>query len=167
MFKKEIHVEKRNDIRYGTTKIGYNKTMNEIMGLLDKHGCEETIVHRKEGNLKIGFVYQDEPYMITVPKVYVKGTLNKKIGVRIVKYFLEIILDWKKERLVNFKVAMLPYRVVRLDGKSYQLGEVADEFPGGDMLQSLTSNVEQLKAPEDKQDDVRDVDYRIVDDKDG
>ena len=51
MFKKIIEIENTRAIRYGQTEIGYYQTQTAIMKLLKKHGCNEILIHEKDGVL--------------------------------------------------------------------------------------------------------------------
>lgn len=162
MFKNEIFVDKKGDIRFGYTEVSYNQTFQEIMDILDEHECEEVITRRKKGKTQIGFVYQDDPYLITVPKVYIRDTLNKDVGIRIVKYYLEIVLDWEKERPIDFDIAMLPFRVVEYKGGRYTLGDMVNELPSSDgLLGEMVSSAEELPESDEEP---KDVGYRVVED---
>ena len=129
MFNKIIHINRIEDIRYGTTKIRFQKSQAEIMALLKKHGCEETAVITKGNECKIGFIYEGKPYMLDIPQVYVKKVYVDWIGIRIVKYYLEILLELSKQRVVNFDDAMLGTRMVEMNGKKFTLREVVDTMP--------------------------------------
>ncbi len=135
MFNDKIHIDKPNDIRYGTTKKSFHATYGEILALLSKHGCEQTATTR-DGNIhKIGFVFQDNPYMIQIPRVYVKGEYNDMIGIRLVKYYLEIILEWSKQRIIDFEFIMLGTRMVNIDGITITLKDAVEQMPPADLLQ--------------------------------
>lgn len=159
MFKEEIHIKKKNDIRYGTTKIKPSKTQAEIMELLDEHDCSKIGVWQEGKKKVIGFEYQDKTYTITVPRVYVRGTYKKNIGIRLVKYYLEIMLDWAKERVIDFDFMMLPNRVVNYKGQQYRFGDLTDKLPDGQLMSPL-SDADQL--PDDKDSDIRDTEYEQV-----
>ncbi len=144
MFTDKIEIKKPNEIRYGTTLIAYEKTFGEILALLSKHGCDQ-IATMKDGDIqKIGFVYQDNPYMIRIPRVFVAGEYNEKIGIRLVKYYLEIILDWSKQRIINFEDLMLGTRMVNIAGKSTTLKEAVDEMPPTQLFQGMLDSSKQL-----------------------
>ena len=114
MFNKIIKIEKKTDIRYGTTTISKNKTIGEIMDLLDKHGCEKTLLMKEKGGYdQIGFEMGENPYLFTIPAVYVKGELNESIGPRLIKYFLEVILELTKSRAIDLSTLLLASRCVR------------------------------------------------------
>ena len=114
MFNKIIKIERKENIRYGTTKISNNKTIGEIMDLLDKHGCDKTLLMKEKGGYdQIGFEIEGNPYLFTIPAVYVKGELNECIGPRLIKYFLEVILELTKSRAIDLSTLLLGSRCVR------------------------------------------------------
>lgn len=144
MFYEKIYIDSVNNIRYGTTKISPQKTMGEIMNLLEKHECDEILTRssRETGAKQIAFVYQGNPYMITIPKVFVgrNKELNEMIGPRLVKYYLEIILDWAKHRVIDLQNLLMAQRMVQIDGKNHTMMEVMNKMPPGKILQSFAEN---------------------------
>lgn len=152
MFTDRIEIKKPNQIRYGTTKISYEQTFGEILALLKKHGCDQ-IATMKDGDIeKIAFVYQDNPYIIKIPRVFVDRIYNDMIGIRLVKYYLEIILDWSKQRIIKFEDLMLGTRMVNIAGKSTTLKEAVDEMPPAQLFQSIADSSKQLKDANQKGD---------------
>lgn len=141
MFYEKIFINSVKDIRYGQTEISAQKTMGEIMNLLEKHKCDEILTRssRESGAKQIAFIYQDNPYMITIPLVYVgeNKVLHDKIGVRLVKYYLEIILDWAKHRVVDLQNLLMSQRMVQIDGKNYTMMDVMNKMPAGKLLESF------------------------------
>lgn len=141
MFYEKIFINNERDIRYGTTKISPQRTMGEIMDLLEKHECDEILTRssRETGAKQIAFIYQDNPYMITIPKVFVGSNkvLNESIGPRLVKYYLEIILDWAKHRVVDIENLLMAQRMVQIDGKNYTMIDVMNKMPAGKILESF------------------------------
>ncbi|MCK4545127.1 hypothetical protein KAU43_06275 [candidate division WOR-3 bacterium] len=145
MFTDKIEIKKPNDIRYGTTKIPYEQTFGEILALLSKHGCDQ-IATMKDGDIqKIAFVYQENPHIIKIPMVFVDNIYNEKIGIRLVKYYLEIILDWSKQKIIKFEDLMLGTRMVNIAGKSTTLKEAVDEIPPTQLFQGMLDSSKQLK----------------------
>lgn len=147
MFNEKIFINNERDIRYGTTRISAQKTMGEIMDLLEKHKCDEILTRssRETGAKQIAFIYQEKPYMITIPKVYVKKVLNECIGARLVKYYLEIILDWAKHRVVNVESLLMAQRMVQIEGQSYTMEDVVNKMEPGKILGAFG---EQKQLPE-------------------
>ena len=141
MFRKEIHIKKKNQIRYGTTTIAFEKTFGEIMALLRKHKCEQIMTLEKESFQQIGFTIDMRPYIIVVPRVYVDGVYHDNIGIRIVKYFLETILELVKERIVDIEFLMLGSRMMR----DRDTGEM---LPVGEWLKALPEWNEDAKLLE-------------------
>ncbi|MFA5217030.1 hypothetical protein [Sulfuricurvum sp.] len=150
MFNEKIFINNLNEIRYGTTKISSMKTMSEIMELLEKHKCEEILTRNstQTGTKQIAFVYQGLPYMITIPKVYVGKSkeFNEDIGARLVKYYLEIILDWAKLRVVNLENLLVGQRIVQIDGKNYSMLDVVNKMPPGKMLGAFAEKPPELNG---------------------
>ena len=144
MFADKIEINKPNQIRYGTTQIAYEKTFGEILALLSKHAYDH-IATMKDGDIqKIAFVYQNNSHMIRIPRVFVDGQYNEKIGIRLVKYYLEIILDWSKQRIINFEDLMLGTRMVNIAGKTTTLKEAIDEMPPTKLFQGIADATKQL-----------------------
>lgn len=113
MFNKIIKVQNKNDVRYGTTTIKFEKTYSQIMGLLRKHECEQIFCTKdNEGFDQIGFTIELKPYLIVVPKVYVKDWYDDRIGIRIVYYLIDIILNLTKERIIDPDTLLLGSRLV-------------------------------------------------------
>jgi len=113
MFNKVIKVAKEGEVRYGTTKIPFDKTYAEILTLLRRHGCEQIFCQQtKDGFHQIGFTLNMKPYLIDVPKVYVRNVYQDRIGIRIVYYLIEIILTLTKEGLINPDTLLLGCRLV-------------------------------------------------------
>lgn len=163
MFKDEIHVDKKNDLRYGTTKKPVHETMNEVMQLLREYDCERIVTDQQDDNLRIGFIYQGKPYKITVPKVYVKGEYEEKIGVRVVYQYLKIILSWTDEGVMSLNKALMSNRMVKLKGKTVALGEVADQVDNGEFKEMLGDESEAL--PEKDEEEPEDVDFEVVEER--
>jgi len=151
MFADTIQIKKESDIRYGTTKINFHKTYGEIMALLGKHGCDQ-IATMKDGDIqRIAFVYQDNPYMISIPRVFVSGIYNDKIGIRLVKYYIEIILEWSKQRIINFEYLMLGARMVNIDGQNQTLKEAVDNLPPVKLFEGLSATKQLIgNKPDDE-----------------
>lgn len=145
MFNKAIYVKNVKEIRYGTTQVPFSRTEGEIKELLKKHGCQQMVTAMDGNYVRIGFVYQGKPYMIDVPCVYVgpKKELNERIGIRLVLYYLEILLDWSKVRAIDFDKFLLGARMVEIEGKVHTLQEVVDKLP----IPALTTNVDAKELP--------------------
>jgi hypothetical protein len=147
VFKETIHIEKRgkDHLRYSTTTVPYDKTFGEIMALLAKHECQEVATRKKGNSQLIGFVYQDKPYIVTVPQVFVGDEYDDRIGIRLVKYHLEIVLDWAKQRVIDFDYLMLGSRIVHVAGEDIPLKEAVETLPPADMFKGIQRRPE-LKA---------------------
>ena len=154
MFVERIHIKKANDIRFGTTKIPYEKTYGEILALLRKHGCDRVATMRDGDMEMIGFELDEVPYMIKIPIVYVGDQPEDKIGVRLVKYWLETILELSKQRIIDMEYLMLGTRMVNIDGQNMTVKEAFDNVPTQNLLDSLSARTRQLKG--DKFIDVED-----------
>ena len=137
MFNETIFIKKKSEIRYGNTTIPYEKTFGEILALLSKHGCDQIATSKDHEKQRIAFVYQDNPYVITVPQVYIKDTFEPKIGIRLVKYYLEILLDWTKMRIIDFEFLMLGSRMMDIDGNNFTLKEAVDQLPKAELFKPL------------------------------
>ena len=113
MFIKIIKVNSQSEIRFGQTTISYARTYSQIIELLRKQRCEQIfLTANKEGFDQIGFTVELKPYLITIPKVYVKNIYNDKIGIRLVFRFLETLVELIKIRALTFDAAMLGSRMV-------------------------------------------------------
>lgn len=142
MFAERINIKKENQIRYGTTKIPYQKSFGEIMSLLQKHGCDQIATMKDGDTQKIGFVYQEKPYIIQIPRVFINGVYNEMIGIRLVKYYLEIILEWSKQRIIDFEFLMLGTRMVNINGHSTTLKEAVDNLPPAELFGGMGNQKE-------------------------
>ena len=140
MFVDIIHIKRKEDIRYGSTKIPFGQTFTEIMVLLRKHGCNKIATIEDDGKNKIIFEYQEYPYLITVPSVYVKSIYNDKIRIRIVKYYLETILELTKQRVMDFDFVMLGSRILQIEGQSITLKEAVDKLPPAKLFNGFTTD---------------------------
>jgi len=129
MFHKIIQIKRIEDIRYGHTNKSFSQSLGEIMALLEKHGCQQIATVKDGTSRMIGFVYQEKPYRIDIPQVYVKGVLNENIGIRVVKYYLEIILELSKQRVMDFDLVMLGTRMVDVNGKISTLRDAIGTLP--------------------------------------
>ena len=126
MFNKEIRVRRKEDIRYGQTKKQPEETLTDIMILLRKHGCNK-VGHIYEGDdIRIGFELDHLPFLIDVPRVFIRNIYYPQIGIRIVYRYLETILELTKSRAVSVHNLLLPMAQVidPDDGKSKSLGEM-------------------------------------------
>ncbi len=149
MFEDEVHVKKKNDFRYGTTKKPAYETMNEIMDLLDEYGCERVMTDRKGESMRIGFIFEGRPYKIQIPKVYVNGKYNEKIGIRVVYHFLKIVLSWSKQGIVSMERALMSGRMVQIGNRTLSLGEAAEELDDGDLSSTLGKHLPPKREYED------------------
>lgn len=131
MFNETIHIEKVSDIRYGTTKIPAAKTQAQIESPLEKNGCQKTMFVRNGDMRQIAFEFEGNPYVITVPRVFVKGAFNDRIGIRLVLYYLEIVLAFAKERVINFEFTMLSSRLVPAMGTQMSVADAIAALPEG------------------------------------
>ena len=140
MFSKEIiHVEYASHIRYGTTKLSFQQTMSQIMALLNKHGCNK-IATAQDGEIRaIQFIYQEKLYEVTFPRVYVKKVYNDRIGIRIVKYYLEIILDLAKDRAIDFEGAMLGSKMVQIGDRSMTVKDAVDHLDPAELFLPMSN----------------------------
>lgn len=127
MFIKVVHIKNKKDIRFGTTHCTFFQTFSQIQQLLEKHGCRQIITTQNGNEHQIGFVYQEKPYLIDVPQVFIKGVYDNKIGIRIILYYLETLLELSKMRAINFNFAMLGTQMVDVDGVRRPLGEVLEK----------------------------------------
>jgi len=145
MFNDIIHVKNKSEIRYGHTEIPTSRTMAELMKLLKEYECDEILTRTsKKGNDQLAFVYQEVPFLITIPKVYIKNVLNERIGVRLVLYYLEIIMAWAKARIIDIDSLLMGQRMVQIEGKNMTMKEVVDTLPPGKLLESFTESSPKL-----------------------
>lgn len=119
MFNKTIKVDRANDIRFGTTEKSFDSTYGQIITLLRNNKCEQIFCQQDdEGFHQIGFTLKMKPYLINIPKVYVRSVYNDRIGIRVVYYLIEIILSLAKEGLIDPDTLLLGTRLVHdKDGK--------------------------------------------------
>jgi hypothetical protein len=128
VFRDRINIENIKDIRYGHTTIAYQRTFGQVLGLLDKHGCTKTMTY-KEGDInKIGFELDNKPYIINIPRVYVKGVYDDKLGIRLVFRTLEALLELTKQRVVDFEFLMLGSRIVHTPEGNKTLKEAVEQI---------------------------------------
>lgn len=163
MFKDEVRVKSKNELRYGTTRKPAHETLNEIMELLDDYDCDRVLTDREGDQLRIGFIFQGTPYKIAVPRVYVDGEYNDKIGIRVVYHYLKMLLSWTKEDIVDLDKALMSSRMVEMGGESVALGEAADELGDGE-FEGVIKQEHQLPAAEEDDSDVIEADYEEVED---
>jgi len=114
MFKEVIRINNKSLIRMGQTKIPFHQTFGEILVLLSKHECDQVLTSRNGDKHQIAFVYQSVPYLMTIPRVFVQNKYNDMIGIRMVYYYLRIMLDWAKERVVDLPQIMLASRLIEV-----------------------------------------------------
>ena len=129
MFVKELHRKSKSDIRYGTTKVSYQKTFVDIMKLLDKHDCSQVMTYKEGDNLSIAFTYLNKTYLIPITKVYVNGKYEDKIGIRVIFRQLETMLELANEGFADMETLMLGCQLVRVDGENKRLAEVIKTEP--------------------------------------
>lgn len=134
MFKEEIKIEKENDVRYGTTEVPAHKTLNELMELLKKYDCDRIVTDYQGDNMRLCFIYRGDPYVIPIPKVYVRGEYNEKIGVRVVYHYLRILLSWTEAGIMSLDKALMSYRTVMLDGRTVSMSEIMNKMDNGSLL---------------------------------
>ena len=144
-----IHIKSKSDLRYGWTDKPFEQTFGEIMALLQKHNCDRVATMRDGEKHIIGFEYQEIPYIVNIPRVFVKGKYNEKIGVRLVKYYLEIILDWAKLRVIDFEFIMLGTRMVKIDEQAMTLKEAVDNLPPITLMEGLSKRTILLEGDKD------------------
>lgn len=162
MFEEEVHVNKKNELRYGTTKKPAHETMNEIMQLLREYDCERIVTDYEGDTMRLGFIYEDKPYKITIPKVYIRGEYEEKIGVRVVYHFLKIVLSWSKQGIVSLNKALMSGRMVKLRGKNLSLGEASEGLENGQLSSIIQSEVDKL--PQSSEDEEpQEAEYEVVD----
>lgn len=161
MFEEEVHVKKKGDLRFGYTKKKAHETMNDIQDLLDEYDCSEVVTQKKGDKMKIGFIYQGKPYKLNIPRVYINGRYNEKVGPRVVYHFLEIVLSWTDSGIISMDKALMASRMVRIKGKDVSLGEASDKLPDGSMKGMLSDDVDKLP---DSKEDYENVNYEVVDD---
>ncbi len=147
MLVKVIRVKRPNDIRYGTTTIAYERTFGEVMGLLKKHHCTKIAMATEiaeDGEInKIAFELDEKSYMMDVPRVFVKEgkygnyEYNDKIGIRLVYYFLQTMLEMVKQRIVDPDQFMLAARIVQTPHGSMTLGQAVETIPLGQLSDML------------------------------
>jgi len=145
MFHEIINIKNVNHIRYGGTKKSLNQTKADIEKLLKKHGVEKIGTMSDGNNHQIAFEYQGKPYVFNVPQVFVKGVYNERVGIRQVYRFLEIVLEWDKQRVIDFDFLMLAGRMLQIDGKTITLLEAVNKMPQG----RIPALVESLPEPGD------------------
>lgn len=126
MFNKIIELKSGEKISYGGTPCSYQQTLAQVMDLLKKHGCEKIGTIQEGNDLKIIFQIDKIPFVIDVPKVYVKNIYKEKIGIRIVYWYLKSVLEMVKKRIVPIHTLLLPCVQVRDsdDGKVKPMGDV-------------------------------------------
>ncbi len=147
MLVKTIYVDSPSKIRYGTTKKPPETTMGEVIALLKKHGCSKVAMASDLGEdgetNRIAFELDKVPYMLDVPRVYIrKGRgytkqyeYNDMIGIRLVYYFLQTMLEMVKNRIVDIKFLMLPSMVVNTPAFAEAVKEEKIEL--GSLMQGL------------------------------
>jgi hypothetical protein len=160
MLVKVIRVKKPNDIRFGTTQIPYDKTFGQVMALLRKHGCTKIAmasdISEDEEINKIAFELNEKSYMIDVPRVFVKKgkygnyEYNDMIGIRLVYWFLQTMLELVKQRVIDMDQAMLSARMVRTPYGSMTLGEAVESIPPAE-LSDMFSDREALPESEESE----------------
>lgn len=164
MFEDEVYVDKKNELRYGTTKKPAHETMNEIMQLLTEYDCERIVTDYEGDTMRLGFIYEGKPYKITIPKVYIRGEYEEKIGVRVVYHFLKMVLSWTKQGIVSLNKALMSGRMVKLQGKTVSLGEASEALEDGKLSSTIQSEVDKL--PESSEDeDTQEAEYEVIDDE--
>lgn len=126
MFNKTIELKRKESIRYGGTKVNHQRTLTQILDLLNKHGCQKVGTIQEGNDLRIGFQIDDIPFIIDVPKVYVGERYEPNIGIRIVFRYLETVLELVKERIIPLHNILLPAIQVRdpEDGKLKPMGDL-------------------------------------------
>ena len=135
-----IYVKNKGEVRYGWTEVPVSRTMSEIMKTLKEHDCDEILTRTsKTGNDQIAFIFQDTPFLITIPKVYVgKGqTLNERIGPRMVLYYLQVVLSWAKIRAIDLDNLLMGQRMVQIGDRNMTMDEVVNQLPAADMLRAF------------------------------
>ena len=136
MFAEEIRIKNKKQLRYGWTDISFSKTQGHIMKLLDKHGCNQILVTKDEDKWQLGFIYQQVPYLFTIPKVYLNGKYNDKIGIRLIFRHLETALELAKSRAVVLSDMLLAQRLVEIDGQKITLGNAVKCLPPAKLFES-------------------------------
>lgn len=126
MFNKIIELKSMKDISYGSTPVSYQRTLGQIMDLLEKHGCQKMGTMQEGNDLRIGFQIDDIPFVIDVPKVYVGTVYKPQIGVRIVYWYLKSMLEMVKNRIIPIHTLLLPCIQVRdpEDGNLKAMGDL-------------------------------------------
>jgi len=165
VFKEEIYVDRKRDIRWGTTDVPVNKTMNEIMDALDENDCDEVVTRKKGKKRQIGFVFENKKYLITIPRVYVNGRFKEEIGPRIVKYYLETVLGWNKERPLNIEDSMLPFRLIEIEGKEVPLRQLVEEIPDSETASILGSKITDAEELPSSQEEPKTTEAIIVEEE--
>jgi len=145
MFNEEIKIERKSQIRYGQTEKTFDETMIKIKELLRKHNCTK-IMTLEEGNKHaIAFELNEKPYVINIPKIYVRGNYNDKIGIRIIFRYLETLLELAKDKIVDFETLMLGSRLIQTpDGNKITLKDLVSKLPVPKLL-LLTKNIKEVK----------------------
>lgn len=137
MFPKEIRLEKPTDIPFGTTKVDYYRTETQLRKLLEKYGCTRILIDQDGEDKNIAFNIGEHPYVLRIPKVYVKrGTrYNKKlvyedhIGIRIVYNVLKGITPYMECGAVFGEQILLSARMVfNKDGKMEPIADHLEEI---------------------------------------
>lgn len=159
MLVKVIRVKKPNDVRFGTTQIPYEKTFGQVMALLRKHGCSKIAmasdISEEEEINKIAFELDKKSYVIEVPRVYVKKgkygnyEYNDKIGIRLIYWFLQTMLEMVKQRVIDLDQLMLSARMVRTPYGSMTLGEAVETIPSAE-LSDMFSDREALPESQEE-----------------
>mgnify|MGYP003133190306 CR=1 FL=1 len=129
MFAEEIRITNKAHLRYGWTKLSFSKTQGHIMKLLDKHGCDKILVTKDGDEWQLGFVYQNVPYLFVIPKVFLNGVYDDKIGIRLIFRYLETSLELAKVRACNLSEMLLAQRLVEIDGEKITLGNAVKCLP--------------------------------------
>lgn len=126
MFNKEIRVRRKEDVRYGQTEKAPEETLSDIFKLLNKHNCEKVGTMYVGDDVRIGFQLDNIPYVIDVPRVYIRDVYDPKIGIRIVFRYLETVLELGKNRAVPLHNLLLSATQVRdpEDGKLKSMGDL-------------------------------------------
>lgn len=128
MFNEIIKIEKKEQIRYGTTIISFDKTFGQIIKLLRRHRCSKILLI-EETPQRIAFELDSKPYIVTIPRVYINNIYNDKIGIRIVFRYLETLLELAKQRVIDFDTFMLGSRIIETPQGTLTLKDAVNKLP--------------------------------------
>lgn len=156
LFKERIEIENKSEVKYGHTEISPQKTMMEIREILQEYGCDRVLTDAQGNSRRIAFEYRGSRYMVQIPNVYLRGDFEPQIGPRVVKHYLETLLSWTEAGITTMERALMPARLVEVNGQSVPVAELLEQAPDGELGSAITRKV-LIDEPESEAEGYLDV----------